>query len=112
MAKLTEEELQTMELQSTEELVQMVIRNERKRRRVEDDKKAYSAACNDLVNVVEAQTEAALEILEKRDIEAGTLKAPGHKPIVEFPSEEQRKERKAKKEKATRKKAEAKKKAS
>jgi hypothetical protein len=81
---LTEEEKQRMEHNSTDDLTKMVVGNERKRRKINDDKKAYAAACKDMTDMIEAQTKYALEILEKREIEAGIAKAPGHKPIVPF----------------------------
>lgn len=82
---LTEEELQRLGQNSDDDLVQMVVANERKRRRIDADKKAYAAVCKDMTDMIEAQTIAALDVLEKREIAAGSLKPPGPAPIVAFP---------------------------
>jgi len=84
---LTEEERARMEEIETADLLKTVAANERKRRRVNADKKAYAAACKDMTDMIEAQTEYALEVLEKREIAEGTAAAPGFAPIVSFPEE-------------------------
>ena len=95
---LTDEEKSRMEENSDDDLVKMVVGNERRRRKINDDKKAYAAACKDATDVLEAQTQYALEILEKREIEAGTMKAPGRGPVVAFP--DKKKEKKGREPKA------------
>ena len=83
---LTEEERERYEEMDDDELRVAIERNERKRRRIDAEKKAYASACKDMIDMLNAQTDTALDVLEKRQLSVGELKPPGPEPVVSFPT--------------------------
>ena len=79
MAKviLTADECERFDAQSDDQLRRTIELNERKRRAVKKDQKAYAEACRDLTSMLEAQTDYAIEVLEKRELAAGAGNPPG-----------------------------------
>jgi hypothetical protein len=70
-AELTEEERSELDALKDTDLRVNIEKNERKRRILERDRKAYASASKDLEKVLDAKTAYALEVLEKRSIERG-----------------------------------------
>lgn len=84
MAKvtLTKDEKKRIEGYTDEELRATIESNERKRRKVIADKKAYASACAEMISMHDAVTDHALEVLEQRAISGGVIEPPRPKVVA------------------------------
>lgn len=78
--KLTDDEKDDLEAMEDDELRVSIEEAVRKRKKIKDDKTAYTKACSDLIKLQEARMDHAVDVLEKRAIEAGGRVAPSPSP--------------------------------
>lgn len=72
-AELTEEERSELDKLKDNDLRVEIEKNERKRRVLERDRKAYASASKDLEKVLDAKTDYALEVLKTRAQDRGEV---------------------------------------
>lgn len=87
MSRLSEDQINEIETKEPDELKEFIAANERKRRRIIKDQKAYAATCRDFAKELEEKTEKAIECLDVMEQAAGIAPPPSPVPIVPFPKE-------------------------